>query len=489
MRSPLRRTVLLLAGLALLGAACRDGGSPTGAAPDDARVGFSLDVAGTSVTTIVVEVSAPDIASRPVFNIEAVDGVATGSITIPAGSNRTITARAYDARGNLTHEGSQVVTVKGGTNASITLTLLPVAGEQPLTINFGALVVQVSRVSPAAPGAPSPEMGDTVRYRAVIQNPDGSPVSGKVVWASGNVAVATVDSAGLVTARRPGQVEIGATYQGAGGSATLTVRGDGTDGTPDQTAPRATGFVLSADSVNIATGARFVDVTVAATDAGSGVSSMNVVFDGPVVGGSPIQGQDCFSGTPTPPQGAAGAVSLTCRIAFSPHAAAGTWSLDYVQLSDRAGNSREVAGSALLAGGARTRVKVVNPNQDVAAPAISAISIAPDSINLATGADTVVTVTVTASDPGAGVQSVTLAFRGETGNSEEHCFANDYALPSTTPTNQVTWSCRIAFPRASAAGTYRISGVATLDRIGNERHYTPEQVAAAGWEASFKVAK
>ncbi len=122
MGTPLRRTLFLLAGVALLGAACGDGGSPTHAAPgrDEARVGFSLDVAGTSVTTIAVEVTAPDITSRLVFNIEAVNGVATGSITIPAGADRTITARAFDAKGILTHEGSKAVTVRGGANASIT---------------------------------------------------------------------------------------------------------------------------------------------------------------------------------------------------------------------------------------------------------------------------------------------------------------------------------------------------------------------------------
>ena len=493
MRSPLRRTLLLLAGAALL-AACGDGGSPTGAAPDEARVGFSLDVAGTSISTIAVEVTAPDITSRLVFNIEAANGVATGSITIPAGADRTITARAYDAKGTLTHQGSKVVTVKGGTNASITITLVPMAGEQPLTLNFGALVVQVSRVSPPGPGTPSPEVGDTVRYKAAIRNADGSPVSGKVRWASLNPSIAAVDSLGLVTARRPGTVEIAATYEGAGGSATFTVRGDGTEGTTDQTAPRITSIAFSADSFNIATGDTVLNITVNATDAGSGVGYLYLNLNPPPAPGAESNGialycqASAYTGPGVTP-GPTNTVSWTCRIAFSPFSPAGKWTLSGISIQDRANNQRYVPETQLAASGMKTSVKVVNPNGDVSKPAATSISIAPDSINLTTAADSTVTVTVAASDAGSGVGSLSIYFRTPSGALGAYCYADLYTIPSGTATNQVTWSCKATLPRTSAAGTYTIASVSLRDRVGNSKTITGEEVAAAGWEASFKVAK
>jgi hypothetical protein len=495
MRTPLRRTLLLLAGVALMGAACRDGGSPTDAAPgrDEARVGFSLDVAGTSVSTISVEVTAPDITSRLVFNIEAVNGVATGSITIPAGADRTITARAFDAKGIVTHQGFRVVTVKAGANTSITITMVPTAGEQPLTINFGALVVQVSRGPTSFPGTPpAPETGDTVRYRAAIQNADGTPVNGKVRWASLNPAIATVDSLGLVTARRPGQVEIAATYQGAGGAATVTVRGDGTEGSTDQTAPRVTGITFSADSLDIAAGDTVLNVTVSATDAGSGVSSLSLHLQGPGAEGTNRQSLYCYTSGyvgMSPPPSPANTVSWTCRVAFSRYNAAGTWTVSSVDAHDRLNNYRHVTGAQLAASGGRTTVKVGNANADVTGPAVTGISIAPDSLNLTTATDTSITVTVTASDAGAGVDGLSLSFANQAGTLWRYCSADRYSLPSSTATNQVTWSCKLAFARTSAAATYLVSSVSVRDRVGNTTGYTAAQVTAAGWESGFKVAK
>ncbi len=57
------------------------------------------DVSGTAVATLVAEVSAPDIPTALTFNIPIAAGVASGTITVPAGSTRTVTLRAYDAGG------------------------------------------------------------------------------------------------------------------------------------------------------------------------------------------------------------------------------------------------------------------------------------------------------------------------------------------------------------------------------------------------------
>jgi hypothetical protein len=481
-----RRTLLLLA---LLGAACSDGKSPTDAAPgrDEARVGFSLNVAGTSVATISVEVTAPDITSRLVFNIEAVNGVAAGSITVPAGADRTITARAYDAKGILTHQGSKVVTVKGGANTSITITMVPAAGEQPLTISFGVLVVQVSRAAapPEYPPFAGDEVGDTVRYLAAVRNADGTAVNGKVRWASLNPAIATVDSTGLVTARRPGRVEIAATSQGAGGSAFVTVLGDGTDGSVDQTPPKVTGVVLSADSVDIAAGDTIVDITVTITDAGSGVLGGAIFLFSPFLPGNrnDYHARHCTLGRTDP---VANPASWTCRITFSPHNVGGRWHIQ-MRISDRGGNERMLDGEKLEASGMRGVIKVANANPDLTAPTVSGISIAPDSINLTTATDTVITVSMTAADAAAGVEWALIIFSSPGSADRPLCYAG-HSLPFDTPTNQVTLSCKVALPRTLAAGTYTIESVDVHDRVGNTASMEKTDLAA-GWESSFKVTK
>jgi len=60
----------------------------------DATLIIRADVSATSVATVVVAVTAPDIPATLVFNIPVSNGVASGLITIPAGSNRAIALQA-----------------------------------------------------------------------------------------------------------------------------------------------------------------------------------------------------------------------------------------------------------------------------------------------------------------------------------------------------------------------------------------------------------
>jgi hypothetical protein len=68
---------------------------------------------------------------------------------------------------------------------------------------------------------------NTVTLTATATLSDGSSqnVTASAAWDSSNIAVATVASGGVVTARTPGTTEIGATHQGMRGFAPLTVTG------------------------------------------------------------------------------------------------------------------------------------------------------------------------------------------------------------------------------------------------------------------------
>jgi len=104
----------------------------------------TVDVSATSVATVVVEVTAPDITTPLVFNIPIANSVASGTVTIPAGSDRTITIRAFDAGGVQTHSGSVTANVQSGTNPSISIVLTPLTGDVPINATLGSTRVAVT---------------------------------------------------------------------------------------------------------------------------------------------------------------------------------------------------------------------------------------------------------------------------------------------------------------------------------------------------------
>lgn len=208
---PLHRWIALAALVAVV--ACDSSVDPSG----KATLRLFASVAGTSVATVVVDVSASDIPNALVFNIPVVDGVAAGSIVVPAGSHRTIAMRAYDADGVETHSGSVDVSIQPGANPTITLTMQPLNGNLPISVSLGSIVVAVTPVSLALTAS------QTGQLSASITGWDGQPVAGTVAWATSDPGVATVDATGLVTAVRAGSTHVVATFQGAAGQATITV--------------------------------------------------------------------------------------------------------------------------------------------------------------------------------------------------------------------------------------------------------------------------
>ena len=201
--------------LAALASCSGPGG--VGPPPPEARIGVTADVSGTSIATLVVRVTATDIPSALVFNIPIVNGVANGTITVPAGSNRTITIRGFDAGGVETHEGSATLSVQAGTNPAVSLVLTPLTGDVPITASLGQFIVTV------APASASLSVAGTRQLAAAIKDTKGNPVSGVVAWATLDPGVATVDTTGLVTATGAGSTTISAVFHGVTGIATITV--------------------------------------------------------------------------------------------------------------------------------------------------------------------------------------------------------------------------------------------------------------------------
>ena len=216
-----RISAALVVPLLALGSCQREPTRPDPGAVPQATLAIRADLAGTGAAMVVVEVTAIDIAPPLVFNILTVSGIAAGAITLPAGSSRTITLRAFDLGGVQTHAGSVTLNIQQGTNAGVSIVLTPLTGTVPITVTLGSFSVTVS------PTTASVLPGDTVRLTATILDASGHPVTGQVMWATLNSSVAIVTTAGQqtgrVTALSAGQSTVVAAYAGVAGSAVITV--------------------------------------------------------------------------------------------------------------------------------------------------------------------------------------------------------------------------------------------------------------------------
>lgn len=217
--SVIRRLLVALFVVTALSIGCREGGVtgpdriPAGSGRLSVVAMFDLNTA----TNLVIEVTAPDIPQALVFNLDIVNGTATGSVTIPAGANRQITVRAFDGRTE-THRGTRTVTIVEGVNPPLSLSLLPLAGTVPVTVSFGVAVVNVTPLVWSLP------VDSVVVFSATVMDATGAMQTNPIVrWASTDTRKLTIDSLGRAMARDTGSVMVVAVSSGAAGRATVTV--------------------------------------------------------------------------------------------------------------------------------------------------------------------------------------------------------------------------------------------------------------------------
>ena len=214
------RHILIAAGISLLAGGClgRDTTEPDGSS---VRLLVRADLSATAATSVVVIVTAADIATPLVFNLGVTNGVASGTITMPVGSARTITMHAYDTGGVETHRGAVIVTILTGTNPAIALVLTPLAGDVPINVTLGMFVITIAPTADTLPVA-----GNAV-LTATIVDAQGNPVLEPVTWGSLNPGIATVATTGdrtaQVTATAPGATTIIASFGGSAGVAGIVV--------------------------------------------------------------------------------------------------------------------------------------------------------------------------------------------------------------------------------------------------------------------------
>src|SRR6266487_473840 len=199
--------------------------SPTPPPPTQpAQLHLTALVSASSVTSIVVTVSAADISPSLVFNFPVANGVAAGTMTVPVGSDRHFRIAAFDAAAVETQQADTTITVQSGSNPPLAVTLTPLTGSQPIVVTISGLRIAVQ------PADTTMFVGSSASFRAQAFDGSGSDITSQVTfaWASSNPSIASVDSHGVVTAHLAGLVSIVAVAGGVAGVATLTVPGPGT---------------------------------------------------------------------------------------------------------------------------------------------------------------------------------------------------------------------------------------------------------------------
>ena len=183
-------------------------------------VRITVFAAGTPSRTLVVEVTATDLATPLVFNLIVENGVASGVIRLPPGMARTIRVAAFDDAGNVTDEGSVTIDVRPGQNPPVNILLTPRAGQVPIVVSFGKYSVLVTPAQATIDGSASSQLQLSVS----VTGPDGQAVANpQVSWSTMNPAAAIVSTSGAVTGLANAVVTIAATYEGVAGVSVITV--------------------------------------------------------------------------------------------------------------------------------------------------------------------------------------------------------------------------------------------------------------------------
>jgi uncharacterized protein YjdB len=190
--------------------------------------GFATITAQASGTTATADVQ---VVKSPVSSVT----VSPPNASIYPADNLQLTATAYDSRGRVTSKGnpswvssnSAVATVSGdGLVTGVAKGVAIIAVEiqkKKATATVTVLDVPAASVTVALT-ASTLSVGQTTQATATIKDASGTILTGRIVaWQSSNPALATVNSAGLVTAVAKGSVTISAICDGKVGGASLTV--------------------------------------------------------------------------------------------------------------------------------------------------------------------------------------------------------------------------------------------------------------------------
>ncbi len=257
-----------------------------------------------------------------------------------------------------------------------------------------------------------------------------------------------------------------------GFSTTLTLTG-----TSDTSAPSLVSYSFSPSSITLAGSPVTLTGTIAATDNLSGLYLAYISFYSP----SGQQRVDCYPQPGVPNSGTPLSGSYDCSGTFTPGMETGTWRVQFVELRDTVGNARYYTTQELAGMGLATTL-AVSATSDATAPALSSLSLAPLSVNTASGAAGI-SGTITASDVGSGVRQAAAAMFSPTGQQRVDCVTA--ILPAGTAS--ATMPCSGTFPQNSESGAWEVRFVEVSDHAGNTATVLKAALAQMGAPVTVMV--
>ena len=236
-----------------------------------ASVTTSGVVTGAKVGTATITATSEGKSASATIHVNAGSvshiAVSPGSIGLVAGGTQQLSVSLTDAAGNAlaaqtvawsssstgtaTVSSSGVVTGVHTGSATISATLNGATGSASVAVSAGA----VHAVS-VTPSTATLSTGGTKQFTAVLTDAAGNVLSGAVAWSSSNTSVATINSAGLLTAVHSGSTTVTAAAGGASDNSAVTV-----------SAGAVNAVAVTPGSVSLVAGGT-QQLTAAVTDAG-----------------------------------------------------------------------------------------------------------------------------------------------------------------------------------------------------------------------------
>lgn len=248
-------------------------------------------------------------------------------------------------------------------------------------------------------------------------------------------------------------------------------------GTSDSAAPALGSYSFTPAAINLSGPPVTVTGTISATDNLSGLYLAYIAFYSP----SGQQRVDCYAPPGNPITGTPLNGSYSCSGQFVPGMETGSWSVQFVELRDRAGNARYYTTQE-LAGMGLTTTLPVSAASDVTPPALQSLTLSPLTLNTSAGAAWI-SGTVTASDAGTGLRQAVVALFSPTGQQRVDCVTTQW--PAGTAS--ATMPCNGLFPQYSESGAWEVRFVEISDHAGNSASVLKATLAQMGAPVTVNV--
>jgi len=247
----------------------------------------------------------------------------------------------------------------------------------------------------------------------------------------------------------------------------------------DVTPPEISNFSFTPSTIDTTNSSQTVTVTIRATDAERGVSSVSVRFRS-LTGNHFVNvfmdSRHLISGDSK--DGVYSGVAI-----FPQYSKAGTWNVFEIDASDGI-NYKFFYSSDLAALGFATELQVISNDEDTTPPEISEFSFSPTVINTTNGSQDV-TVTVRATDAKSGVRSINIGF-----SREDYVYGLDIDSSNRISGDDKdgVYKKVITFSENTPSGMYGVFVFAS-DGLSNHKFLSATELAERGYPSQFQVNK